>query len=166
MTRLVIDETALPAIPSGTPNPMSADLDHQPGPTPTAKGRHLMLRLIEPITPNTLCPNILGGTVGHYPRTIDGTPITMPGPVAHGLGEPTVMLALCGDAYLGPPRVRQHEALAPCSGCVYARHTLTLVPDTAPDAGPDTMLDARSAPPADDHTEWPSLRLVPRVVAG
>jgi hypothetical protein len=50
---------------------------------------------------------------------------------------------------------------------VHARHTLTLVPDSLPNAGPDTPTYTRSGLLADDdHTEWARLRLVPRLVAG
>jgi hypothetical protein len=59
----------------------------------------------------------------------------------------------------------QH-ALTQCPGCVYARHTLTLLPEPAPGARPDITPNTSSALPADDHAEWPRLRLVPRPVAG
>ena len=58
---------------------------------------------IADITLRTLCPGVRDGVL-HYPRTSGGQPVTMPGERgAYGI-EQRLILALCGESYLAPPR--------------------------------------------------------------
>lgn len=81
---------------------------------------------VEEVNADTKCPSVLGGRMRHYPRTVSGTPVTMPYLDSYPLGlKKIVMPSLCGNAHLVPPHDTdgQFPSLLLCTSCESAHRT-------------------------------------------
>ena len=92
------------------------------------------------VTAETQCPHALGRPLLHYPRLVDGTPVTMPYLDSARLQPTTVLLSLCRALPLLPPQASTDRHRLTCADCEHALRGISIPHNQQPNPTPDLPL--------------------------